>query len=93
MKNEPRVLKLPDASQGGAMVLIYVDDILSMEVPTDSTLVDSETGIVYEIDIEKHTLICVKSFKKNGPYEYCIPLTLKEMILLVNSDAAYSDKA
>ena len=50
---------------------------------------DDNTGEVYEIDVEKHTLIYVKSFKKSGNYEYVIPLTLKEMILLVNSDAEY----
>ena len=71
------------------MESFYVDNIISMEVPTDSTLVDDNTGEVYEIDVEKHTLIYVKSFKKSGNYEYVIPLTLKEMILLVNSDAEY----
>ena len=71
------------------MESFYVDDIISMEVPTDSTLVDDNTGEVYEIEVEKHTLIYVKSFKKSGNYEYVIPLTLKEMILLVNSDAEY----
>ena len=71
------------------MVTIIVDNILSMETPSDSTVVDSSTGIVYEIEPEKHTLIYVKSYKKSGNFEYYIPLTLKEMILLVNSEAAY----
>lgn len=90
MENRTRKLKLPDAQQGGLLVEIYVDDIISMETPSDSTLVDAETGIVYEIDINKHTLIYVKSFKKSENYEYYIPLTLKEMIQLINSDAAYT---
>lgn len=89
MDKEPRTLKLPNAEQGGALVEILVDNIISMEVPTDSTLVDPETGIIYEIDVEKHTLIYVKSYKKSGNYEYYIPLTLKEMISLINSDASY----
>ena len=89
MDKEPRKLKLPNAAHGGLMESFYVDDIISMEVPTDSTLVDDNTGEVYEIEVEKHTLIYVKSFKKSGNYEYVIPSTLKETILLVNSDAEY----
>lgn len=89
MEEKPRTLKLPDAAQGGALVSIYVDDIISMEVPTDPTLLDLNTGEVYNIDVEKHTHIYVKSYKKSGNYEFHIPLTLKEMILLINSDAAY----
>lgn len=89
MDKEYRKLKLPDAGQGGIMVEISVDDIISMEMPKDSTIVDSETGIIYEIDIEKHTLIYVKSYKKSGNYEYYIPLSLKEMIELINSEATY----
>lgn len=89
MEKESRNLKLPDAAQGGALVSIFVDDIISMEVPTESTLVNADTGEVYNIDVAKHTLIYVKSFRKSGNYEYYIPLTLKEMILLVNSDATY----
>lgn len=90
MEKINRSLKLPDSQQGGLLVEVYVNDIISMETPTESTLVDPETGIVYEIDVNKHTLINVKSFKKSGNYEYYIPLTLKEMIQLVNSDAAYT---
>lgn len=89
MEKEPRILKLPNAAQGGALVSILVDNIISMEVPTDSTIIDETTGEVYNIDIEKHTLVYVKSYKQSGNYEFYIPLTLKEMILLVNSDAAY----
>ena len=90
MEKINRSLKLPNSQQGGLLVEVYVNDIISMETPTESTLVDPETGIVYEIDVNKHTLINVKSFKKSGNYEYYIPLTLKEMIQLVNSDAAYT---
>lgn len=89
MEKINRKLRLPDAQQGGLLVEIFVDDIITMETPTESTLVDPETGIVYEIDINKHTRIYVKSFKKSGNYEYYIPLTLKDMIQLINSDAAY----
>ena len=49
MDKEPRKLKLPNAAHGGLMESFYVDDIISMEVPTDSTLVDDNTGEVYEI--------------------------------------------
>ncbi len=90
MDKEPRQLKLPDAGQGGLMVLITIDNIISMEVPTESTIIDYQTGIVYEIDVDNHTLIYEKSYdKKMGNYEYYIPLTLKEMIMLVNSRAEY----
>lgn len=89
MDKEYRNLKLPNAGQGGIMVEIPVEDIISMEIPKDSTVVDLETGIVYEIEIEKHTLIYVKSYKKSGNYEYYIPLSLKEMIELINSEATY----
>ena len=54
MEKEPRKLKLPNAAHGGLMESFYVDDIISMEVPTDSTLVDDNTGEVFEIDVEKH---------------------------------------
>ncbi|MGM9846908.1 MAG: hypothetical protein ACI31F_03045 [Muribaculaceae bacterium] len=86
----PRYLKLPDASQGGFLALIAVDSILSMETPTDDTVVDSDTGEVYNIDVDKHTLVYTKT---NGEErnEFYIPLTLKEMILLVNSDARYTE--
>lgn len=43
MDKEYRKLKLPDAGQGGFMVEISVDDIISMEMPKDSTIVDSDT--------------------------------------------------
>lgn len=89
METKIRCLKLPDAQQGGLLVLITVDSIISMEVPKESTLVDPNTGEVYEIDVHKHTLIYVKSYKKSGNYEYYIPLSLKEMIMLINSNAEY----
>lgn len=89
MEKISRKLRLPDAQQGGLLVEIFVDDIISMETPTETTLVDPNTGIVYEIEIDRHTLIYVKSFKKSGNYEYYIPLTLNEMIQLINSDASY----
>lgn len=89
MEKINRKLRLPDAQQGGLLVEVFVDDIITMETPSESTLVDPETGIVYEIDINKHTCIYVKSFKKSGNYEYYIPLTLKDMIQLINSGASY----
>lgn len=91
MEKIGRKLRLPDAQQGGLLVEIFVDDIITIETPTEATLVDPNTGCVYEIDTDKHTLIYVKSFKKSGNYEYYIPLTLKEMIQLINSDASYPD--
>ncbi len=92
MEKEIRYLKLPNAEQGGAMVLIKVDDILTMETPTESTLDDDMTGEAFDIDVNKHTLIYVKSYKTSGNYAYYIPLSLKEMIMLVNSNAAYISK-
>ena len=92
MENKVRYLKLPDAKQGGVMELIPVDDIISMNVPTESTLIDDETGEVYNIDIEKHTLIYTKNYWKDKRNEFYIPLSLKEMINLVNSDASYPTK-
>lgn len=89
MDNKIRCLKLPDAQQGGLLVLITVDNIISMEVPKESTLVDPNTGDVHEIDVNKHTLIYEKSYRKSGNYEYYIPLSLKEMIMLINSNAVY----
>ena len=90
MDKAPRTLKLPNAAHGGVMESIIVDNIIAMETPKETTLVDDITGEIYEIDVEKHTLVFEKSFKKSGNYEYYIPLTLKEMILLINSDASYS---
>ena len=89
-KKEKRYLKLPDASQDGFLALIAVDSILSMETPTDETVVDSDTGEVYNIDVNKHTRIYTKT---NGEErnEFFIPLSLKEMILLLNSDARYTE--
>ena len=89
-EKEARYLKLPDASQGGFLALIAVDSILSMETPTDETVVDSDTGEVYNIDVNKHTRIYTKT---NGEErnEFFIPLSLKEMILLLNSDARYTE--
>ena len=89
MEKEPHYLKLPDAGQGGAMVLINVDDIISMSVPEDSTLVDENTGIVYKIEVLAHTHIFVKSDDEEKPHKYHIPLPLKDMIFLVNSNMAY----
>ena len=61
-----------------------------METPTDETVVDSDTGEVYNIDVNKHTRIYTKT---NGEErnEFFIPLSLKEMILLLNSDARYTE--
>ena len=85
MKDETRYLNLPNVERAGEMTLISVSLIKSISEPDSTIVTYVTTGEVADIDPSKYCEI----FMNFNDISYIVPLSVKEMIQLINSDARY----